>query len=705
MTTKVKKAYIKPKAKTKADPKLFSNREMGWLKFNRRVLSETSDRRIPLLERLRFCQIFISNQDEFIMKRVGRFKAKIHSGQAAFSLDGKTVSEQLTLIDKETRNQLALLAQNFEKELFPLLKKENIHLLSWKNLKKDEKRYAKDYFSKNIFPILTPLAVDSAHPFPFISNLSLSLGICLRRPGELKNSFSRVKFPPHLPQWIQLPHQDGEDQYRFIHLKDVLEANLSSLFPGMEIVTVTLFRVFRSADWENEDEDPDDVKEMVEEGLRVRKFNPIIRMEYEEGGDPWIINFLQDELSLSEKDIYSMPSVVNYSRFNEILELDLPHLKYRPWTPVIPLQLSNEDQNIFSTLKKRDVFVHHPYENFNASVEKLLRDAAEDPKVLAIKLTLYRAGAKSKIIESLIRAAAEGKQVVVLIEITARFDEERNIVLAQQLESHGIHVVYGIAGLKTHSKLALVVRRDIDGVNSYAHIGTGNYNRQTAKIYTDLSLLTANQEICREVIEVFNYLTGRSLKKDYKHLLVAPINLKKTFIQLIEQEAKNALAGKPAQIMAKMNQLEDADIIQALYKASQAGVEVLLVVRGFCCLKAGIKGLSENITVLSLVGRFLEHSRVFYFRQSHTKKEKGKFYMGSADWMHRNLHNRVEVIIPVYSEEAQNYLLDFFTIMKKDNRLAWKLQPSGQYVQKRPAKSHKEFNTHEILMNFYKNRG
>ncbi len=676
----------------------YLNRESSWLEFNSRVLNESKDERTPLLERLRFLMIFTSNQDEFVMKRVGGLREQIAAGYSYLTIDGKTPKQQLDIIKEIIKGNITE-QNNLFQNLLPKFAEHGIEIVSWESMTPAEKKLANNYFKSNVFPILTPLSVDSGHPFPFISNLSLSLGVRLRNPNFPEaTSFSRVKIPDVLSPMLQLPAK-GKMKYRFLKLGEIIENNLAFLFPGMEILSVMLFRLTRNAELAHDDEDVEDLLEVVEESLRERRFAECIRLEYKKKPDKWMLRYLKKELDLMDDDIYEVDNIIDFTRLKPLLDVDLPELKFKPWTPVALKNFySDESSNIFARIKEQDILVHHPYESFGSSVEKFITSAAIDPDVLALKMTLYRTGDSSPIVRSLIRAANNGKQVVCLIELKARFDEQRNIYWAQQLEDAGVHVVYGILGLKTHTKISLVVRKEAKNkIVTYAHIGTGNYNSQTAALYTDLGLLTCDTDICSEVIEVFNYITGKSLKTDYKKLLVAPLNMKSTFLKLIKKEVQNKNEGKPAFIYAKMNQLEDLMIIDALYEASQAGVKIELVVRGFCCLRSGVKGLSENITVRSLIGRFLEHSRIYYFANGQAEMKDGLIYIGSADWMHRNLHNRVEVITPIKNELAKEKIAELMDTTLKDNRLCWVQKSDGTYTQKNPGAS-KEISTHERMM-------
>lgn len=660
----------------------FTNRETGWLNFNRRVLHEAEDARSPLLERMRFLAICNSNLDEFFMKRVGGLKRQVALGISPKSSDGKTPTQQLA----EIRTQVVQLnrdqAQVFARTLKPALAANGVHLLKWADLGAKDREWTQKYYMKNVFPVLTPLSVDPGHPFPFISNLSTSLGITLKHPDREEKLFARVKVPQVLPQWIPLEATGKE--YRFVSLLEVIRENLAGLFPAMQVLNVMPFRLTRNADITRDEEDAEDLLEMIEEELRLRRFAEVVRLEHGPNPDPWMLKFLMDELELGEDDIYELAEELDYTTMNAIADLNVAPLKYDVWAPVVPPAFSDDDPTqIFHLLRHSDQLVHHPYESFSATVERFIRVAADDPKVLAIKMTLYRTGDNSPFIKSLIRAAEAGKQVVCLVELKARFDEERNIYWAQELENAGVHVVYGVVGLKTHAKTSLVVRQEGDGLRCYAHIGTGNYNVSTARFYTDLGLLTSREELTAELVEFFHFLTGRSLKTNYENFLVAPVNMFARFKQMIEREAENAKAGKPAQIFAKMNNMEENDISMALYNASQRGVEIDLVVRGFCCLRPGVVGLSERIRVMSVIGRYLEHSRLFYFRNGAENPVDGEFFLGSADWMYRNLHARVECIVPIRDRALREKLWEIIQLHLKDQRQTWDMHPDGTYTQRK----------------------
>lgn len=680
------------------DPAHFLNRDTSWLQFNRRVLHEAADKRNPLLERLRFLIIFSSNLDEFVMKRIGYLKHQILSGIAHRSVDGKTVEEQMVGIRKHINEDL-------EKQraiylmLIAELQRHDIWIFDFDELESNDQEYCNVLFKRKIFPVLTPLSVDPGHPFPFISNLSYSLGMILKNPQTETVLFSRVKIPEVIPGLIQLPRIEGEKKVRFVTTVTLVRSNLPLLYPGMDIQQTIPFRITRNADVDHREDEAQDLLVLVEEGIRERRLADCVRLEIHKTTDPSMTSFLKDSLEILDEDIYEMDFPIDFSILKSIVDLDMPELKFRPWVPVIP-KVFAENSNILGLIRQGDILLHHPYESFSGTVEKFIASAVDDPNVLTIKMTLYRTGENSSFIKNLIRAAEKGKQVVALVELKARFDEQRNIVWAQKLEDAGVHVVYGILGLKTHTKTTLIIRQEADGeMMSYAHIGTGNYHSQTSNLYTDLGLLTCRKEITSEVIEVFNYLTGSSLKTDYKEILVAPINMKSTFMASIQNEIKNKKAGKPARIIAKMNSMEDEIITEALYEASREGVKITMIVRGFCCLKPGIKDLSENIEVISIIGRFLEHSRIFYFGNGSEKPLEGEFFIGSADWMHRNLHNRVELITPIVDPKLKEKIWELIDIQLSDNRQAWILNEDGSYTQKVPAEGEDERSTHTTLMN------
>jgi len=687
-----------PPAEVARRPDLL-NREIGWLKFNYRVLNEAMDPRTPLLERLRFLGIFTSNLDEFFMKRVGGLKRQAMAKAAPLSHDGLTPTQQLAAIRSEVLPMLEEQARCFTNDIRPALSENDIHLIPWDELTEPEREIANQHFRQNVFPIVTPMAVDPGHPFPFLSNLSLSLGVKLFHPTSKELLFARVKVPNMLAGWLRLESDEYPRDYRFVSLMDVVSHNLEALFPGMQVLSVTPFRVTRNADVERDEEDAEDLLELIEQEVRERRFERIVRLEHRPNADPWTLRFLMRELELTEHDVYEMPALLDYTDLHTLADLELPKLKYKPWTPTVSPRLADDEADIFSVIRQGDLLVHHPFESFNDSVDRFVRSAANDPKVLAIKLTLYRIGDSRSLMDSLIQAAESGKQVVCLVELKARFDEQRNIFWAQQLERAGVHVVYGLVGYKTHTKMSLVVRQETDTVRCYVHMGTGNYNVQTARLYTDIGLFTCRHEITDEIVELFHYLTGRSLKGSYDRMLIAPVNMRQRLERLVKREIEHQRAGRPAGIVLKLNSLEDRKLIRLLYKASQEGVPIDLIVRGFSCLRPGVPGLSENIRLISVIGRFLEHSRIFYFRNGSEREVDGRFFIGSADWMYRNLNRRVEAVAPVEDYTCRKRLWQVIDVLLNDRRQAWEMQPDGTYVQRKPTDSKTRIGPHATLMN------
>jgi polyphosphate kinase len=683
--------------------KEFLSRDLSWLEFNRRVLHEALDDRTPLLERVRFLGIFTSNLDEYFMKRVGGLKRQIAAGVVAQSLDGLTPAQTLAAIRSSVIPMLQQQADCFKSVLMPALAKEGIFLLRWEDLTDAEREASTNYFRANVFPVLTPLAVDPGIPFPFISNLSTSLAVVLHHPERDENLFARVKVPEVLPKWVPVSGSEHGGPQRYISLMTLIRQNLHDLFPDMALVDVMPFRVTRNADLERDEEEAEDLLELMEEEVRQRRFAHMVRLEYGPNKNEWALEFLMRELQLSPGDLYEMSGELDYDDLRPIAELNRPRLRFEPWSPMVPAPFADEDADIFNVIHNGDVLVHLPYESFSASVERFVRAAAADPNVLAIKMTLYRTGDASPFSQTLIGAAEAGKQVVCLVELKARFDEERNIQLASALEKAGVHVVYGIVGLKTHTKTTLIVRRDSDGIRSYVHIGTGNYHAGTAKLYTDLGLFTCDPSITHDIIELFHYLTGRSLKRHYLKLLVAPVNMQARFLELIDREVQHARAGRPARIIAKMNSLEDRPIIRALYAASGAGVKIDLIVRGFCVLRPGVPKMSENISVSSIIGRYLEHSRIFYFRNAAADEVDGEFFIGSADWMYRNLQARVEAAAPIEKRPLRLRLWEILQILLNDKRQAWDMHADGSYIQRIPGPN--DIGSQQMLMTLAKLHG
>ena len=658
------------------DPARFLNRDLQWLEFNCRVLAQADDPHVPLLERVRFLAIFGSNLDEFFMKRVGGLRRQIDAGVASPAWEPLSPEDQVTLIRERT------IAQNIEAQrlwrdvLVPGLAAREIHLLAWNDLTKPERVEVEAWYRRNLFPILTPLAVDPGHRFPFISNMSVSLGVMLRRPGESEQLFARVKVPEfggHLYRFA--------DSKRFVPLQEVIAHNLDDLFPGMEIIKVLPFRVTRNAETERDNEDAEDLLELIQQQLRERRFARVVRLEVATKGGDRVQRFLEEELELSDDDIYEVDGLLDWEVLNEIADIDAPELHWPTWTPLAPPGLEAEDADIFGLIRKQDILVHHPYQSFDHSVERFIEAAAADPKVLAIKQVLYRTSGDSPFIPSLIRAAEAGKQVAVLVELRARFDEARNIVWARKLEDAGVHVAYGVVGLKTHTKVALVVRQEADSIRCYAHVGTGNYNSKTARLYEDIGLLTCDPAITEDLVGLFNYMTGRSRQKDYQRLLIAPVAMKRRFLELIDEEVEFHQRGQNGRIIVKMNQLEDRSVTDALYRASKAGVSIDIICRGFCCVRPGVPKLSESIRVYSTIGRFLEHSRIFWFGRGAADPLDGEFYIGSADWMYRNLNTRVECATPIAIREHRERLWQILQMHLNDRRQQWRMASDGAYTR------------------------
>ncbi len=680
------------------DPARFLNRDFEWLEFNRRVLDMSGDAGVPLLERVRFLSIFSSNLDEFFMKRVGSLRHQIEEGLTGPVVEALTPAQQFAGIRERVMMMAKSQANMLKMDLYPALRTQNIELLKWDELNMDEQNEARKWFRHNVFPILTPLAVDPGHRFPFISNMSVSLGVMLQRPGESEQLFARVKVPEIPSRLYRVP-----GTRRWIPLQDIIEHNLDELFPGMEILKVLPFRVTRNAEIDHDNDDADDLLEAIQQQLRERRFARVVRMEIPTNANPRILKFLMDELEIDEADIYETDGVLDYGALNEIADLDDADLHFSSWTPLKPLGFDHGNYDIFARIRKGDVLLHHPYESFEASVEQFIEQAAKDPKVLCIKQSLYRTSGDSPFITSLIHAAETGKQVAVLVELRARFDEARNIRWARKLEDAGVHVAYGVVGLKTHTKTALVVRQEANGIRCYGHIGTGNYNSKTARLYEDIGLLTCDPEITEDLTGLFNYMTGRSRQRDYLKLLIAPVAMKKRFLQLIENEIELTKPGKPGRIIAKMNQLEDRGIMDALYRASQAGVQIDLIVRGFCCLRPGVPGLSDNIRVRSVVGRFLEHSRIFWFQAGKDNPLDGDMYIGSADWRYRNLQTRVEAATPILLVQHRARLWEVIQTCLNDCRQSWQMRGDGTYQRVAwdhlDAQDSRAIGVHQYLMN------
>jgi polyphosphate kinase len=651
------------------DDRRYLNRELSWLDFNARVLALAEDPNTPLLERVKFLAIFSQNLDEFFQVRVAGLKERVAAGVRRRSVDGLSAGEQLEAILAKVHTLTSRADEIFLGPVCGELAAVGIRFSSWSQLDEDDREWLRDEFQRRIFPVLTPLAVDPGHPFPYISTLSLNLGVVVVDPTTREQRFARVKVPPLLPRFVVMP-----DLERFVPLEQVIAAHLDQLFPGMDTVDSVAFRVTRNADLTVEDEEADDLLAAIEMELRRRRFGKAVRLEVEDDISADTLELIREELELTDDDVFPHAAPVDLSGLFAVYDVDRPELKYADFVPVTPRLLARDEdeefRDIFGAIAQGDILVHHPYDSFVTSVEEFIRQAANDPKVLTIKLTLYRTSGGSPIVESLIRAAEQGKQVAALVELKARFDEERNIEWARRLEQAGVHVVYGLVGLKTHTKTCLVVREEGDGVRRYCHIGTGNYNSKTARLYEDLGLLTADQTIGSDLSQLFNYLTGYARDVDYQKLLVAPHSLRPGLVGLIRNERR--YAPDTGRIVMKMNSLVDAGLIDELYEASAAGVQIDLIVRGICCLRAGVPGLSDNIRVRSVVGRYLEHSRVYHFANGYGPGRPVHF-IGSADLMPRNLDRRVEAMVPIDSPELRERIDEMLAVDLADDTLAWRL--------------------------------
>ncbi|MDB4433270.1 polyphosphate kinase 1 [bacterium] len=673
-------------------PEYYLNRELTWLDFNRRVLHEAEDERTPLLERVKFLAIVSSNLDEFFMKRIGGLKQQVGAGVKDLTVDGRTPQQQIAECYEVVRD-LEKRKLKLVTELIGLLGEHGIRIAAWDRLDAKDQESLRESYVQNIFPLATPQAMDPAHPFPFVSGLSLNFLIRLRHPKDPAPLLARVKVPvgAGIPRFLAI-----DDSHTFVPLEDVMAHNLDLLFPGMTIDGWELFRVTRNATNITDDDLADDLLEMIETELRGRKVAPIVRLEVVEGMAPERRGMLASELGLDEaSDVFEVAGMLGIGDLMELATLDVPELRDPPHHPIDHPELSN-DRNIFHVIREAGaILLHHPYESFSSSVERFLREASLDPKVRAIKMTLYRTEAESRVIYHLIDAARNGKQVAVVVELKARFDERANIRFASQLEEVGIHVTYGVVGLKTHCKLILVLRQDFNGLRRYAHIGTGNYHAGTARIYSDLGLLTSDDQIAQDATEFFNYLTtGYKPKRKYGKILPAPMLLKRALLAKIDREIDHHSPESPGLIQLKLNALEDADITRALYRASQAGVRVDLIVRDTCRLRPGIPGLSENVQVVSIIGRFLEHSRIAFFQNAGNPE----YYIGSADFMKRNLESRVESMVPVEDPKLQSELRFLIDTQLSNRRGAWEMSQNGRYFQRGPAEGDDTRGAQELLI-------
>jgi polyphosphate kinase len=710
-----------------ADPQYYLSRELTWLEFNARVLHEAMDERTPLLERLKFMGIFSSNLDEFFMVRIAAIKQQIEAKVSQLTPDGRTPSEQLAVASDRIQQLVTRQHQHFETVLRPAMLQQEIYLLDYFDLNQEQCKYLQNYFEEQIFPVLTPLAVDPGHPFPYISNLSLNLAVVIKHPDTGEELFARVKVPKVLPRFINLPvelqeidrtnplqfvrevlpadRREPSQTWTGISLEQLIAHNLESLFPGMNIQDCYTFRVTRNADISVAEDEAEDLLVAIESSLRKRrKGGSTVRIEVDSAMPNQIRQMLQEELEVTAQDIYEVNGMLGLGDLMSFLSLPIPELKDPPWNAIVPaylrrMKVTEDSGNFFKLIAEKDFLVHHPYQSFSETVERFITCAANDPQVLAIKMTLYRTTGDSHILKALIKAAENGKQVSVLIELKARFDEQNNINLARKLEQAGIHVVYGLVGLKTHTKVVLVVRREDEKIRRYVHIGTGNYNAKTSKLYTDVGLFSCRPELGADLTDLFNYLTGYSQQRSYRKLLVSPVNSRDSFDRLIQQEINHCQAGKTGRIVVKMNALVDPKIIANLYRASQAGVSIDLIIRGMCCLRPGVPGVSENIRVISIIGRYLEHSRIYYFQNG----GDAIVLIGSADWMTRNLDRRVEVITPIEDPDISKDLQEVLGIMLSDNRQSWDMQSDGSYKQRRPQVGTDAESTQQILMDMVSN--
>jgi polyphosphate kinase len=681
------------------DHSLYFNREISWLAFNRRVLEEALDPSWPLFERLKFLAIFHSNLDEFFMIRVSGLHEQLEASVTERSADGLSAPEQLRMIREIVQRDVDLAIGTLKEDLRPKLAEAGVRILAWDEIEPERRKELSAYFESVVFPVLTPLAFDPAHPFPFVSNLSLSLAVELSEKKEKRAAFARVKVPPSLPRFVPVPGAPGKT-LEFVLLENVVEANLDRLFPGMVILGASAFRVTRDADIEIRQDEAGDLLDSVAENVRRRRFGAAIRLEVEERCPEAVRELLRTELELEADDVYAVDGPLGAADLLSVMKLDLPQLKDTPYLQG-SRAIFDPPANIFDTIRKGDVLLHQPYDSFDP-VLQFLEEAAADRDVLAIKMTLYRAGTDSPIVAALARAAENGKQVAVLVELKARFDEENNIQWARSLERAGVHVAYGVEGLKTHAKIALVVRREGNTMRRYVHVGTGNYNRATARVYTDLGLFTARADFGHDASELFNFLTGFSKKTKYRRLTVAPSLLHEKVIGLIDREAEKARQGKPASILGKMNALVDPTVIRALYRASQAGVPIELAVRGICCLRPGVSGVSDRIRISSVVGRFLEHSRAFSFGVG----DEEEIYISSADWMPRNFFARVELMVPILDDKAKEKIRqEVFEPFHADNSRARDLQSDGTYVRRRPAPAETPHDAQQDLLDRFARRG
>ena len=670
------------------DPSYYFNRELSWLKFNERVLQEAQDDRNPLLERLKFLAIFGTNLDEFMMIRYAGLKEQAAARIDKRTFDGMTPSEQIDAIASALHKMVAKHRHTLGDIILPELESRGVKVEEMTQLSAEDKQVVDAFFHDELFPVLTPLAVDSGHPFPRLANLSFSLMLEVFDEEQEESKTAVVQVPSVLPRFLRLPGNG----YRFVILEDIIKAYVSELFPGHIVKRAHAFRLTRNADIEIAEDEADDLLHVIEDEVRRRRWGDAVRLEVgKDMPDSWR-TYLAETLRLAPEDIYEISNHLNVGDFMELALLDIPELRYDPFTTRLPTEYRNE-ACIFDAIRKQDILIHHPFHAFDA-VQNLIEQAADDPNVLAIKQTLYRVGSRSPVVAALARAAGNGKLVTALVELKARFDEENNIVWARELERAGVHVVYGFAGLKTHCKSLLIVRREGNEIRRYVHLGTGNYNPGTSTIYTDFALLSCDADLGADVSELFNYLTGFSKQKSWRKLWVAPETLRGQIIAAIDRETEFAKKGEDAHIIAKMNSLVDPEVIRALYRASQAGAKIELIVRGICCLRPGIKGVSETIHVRSIVGRFLEHSRAFYFKHG----GENNLYIGSADWMQRNLNRRVEAVFPIEDPKLKKKIMLVFDLLLRDNEKARVLRPDGSYCYAKRKPGQKRLNSQERLL-------
>ena len=658
-------------------PEYYDNRELSWIEFNYRVLSEAKDKHIPLFERIKFLSITASNLDEFFMVRVASLKDQEHAGYVKRDIAGMDAGEQLVAINEKTHQLMEEQYRTWNRSLLPALKKEGLHIIEHHEaLNKEQADYVDEYFAKNVYPVLTPMAVDSSRPFPLVRNKTLNIAALIsNKDNTHEYDLATVQVPSVLDRIVPLPSSD-EGEKTVILLEEIIEKNLDKLFLNNKVICSYPYRVMRNADLSIDEEEAEDLLQEIEKQLKRRQWGEVIKLEIEDHADKKLLRELKKQLSVNDEDVFKMNGPLDLTFLMKVNGLEgFDHLKYEKWTPQ-PAKMLHADENLFDQIRRKDILLHHPYETFDPVVE-FVKSAAKDPNVLAIKQTLYRVSGHSPIIAALAQAAENGKQVSVLVELKARFDEENNIIWAKKLEQAGCHVLYGLVGLKTHSKITLVVRREEDGIRRYVHLGTGNYNDSTAKLYTDLGIFTASELIGEDATAVFNMLSGYSEPPVWNKLTVAPIWLRDRFIELIKREQQHAEEGKEAHIIAKMNSLCDQKIIAALYEASAAGVKIDLIVRGICCLKVGIPKISENITVRSIVGNFLEHSRIYYFYNDGWEE----VFMASADWMPRNLDRRVELLFPVEDEDLKEEVIHVLEVELNDNVKAHLMQSDGSYVK------------------------